>query len=153
MFLKNSSVNRNKVKNMKRLSLYIGLLLLNPTNGNCWWSLWTLEASNHYKISQKAIDSLSAEDFPDIKRFSKTIVEGTSGPTDDANAHGKITDAEVGYNGREDAGKFNGGDYKKWEEFAHIKYAAGNFNYGYSAYYYVALMTHLVQDQAVPGGR
>ncbi|MDO8803068.1 MAG: hypothetical protein Q7R35_01435, partial [Elusimicrobiota bacterium] len=111
-----------------------------------------MEDSTHYHITESAVNLLNTTTgYPDIRRFGDKIIKATSGPRDDANAHGKITDAEVGQIGRDDAANFNGGDFIKWWNYSDHKYKKRNFvGSGYNAYYYIGLMAHLVEDQAVP---
>ena len=137
---------------MKRLSYILFLILIFPMTTKAWWSLDALGLSTHRKISEKAVTLLNnTTDYPDIRRFGNKIINATTGPTNDANAHGKIKDVEMGYTGRDDAGKFDGGPFKKWKDFSQKKYKKSKFISGeYPAYYYIGLMAHLTQDQAVP---
>jgi hypothetical protein len=93
-------------------------------------------------------------EYPDIKKVKSGLFGGiedwTSGSTDDESAHGKTFDG--------DAGMYNGGPIDRWWGVAEYP-AYGVLNqykrfkisrFDSSAYYYLALMAHLVGDQAVP---
>jgi len=139
---------------MKRLYAFLLFLSLAST-ANAWWSFEDLgfPQSSHRKISEQAISLINTSAYPDLKkeRFGQTIIDATYGGGNDANAHGKLTDPEVGYTGRNDADKFDGGDFGPWWDYSQFKYKKMNFTgSGYAAYYYIGLMAHLVQDQAVP---
>ncbi|MBI5207265.1 MAG: hypothetical protein HY934_05675 [Candidatus Firestonebacteria bacterium] len=107
--------------------------------------------STHYAITEKAISLLSDAEYPDIKKYFKDdIINWSSGLTNDAGAHGKYSDPEIFYVGNPDAIKFNGGPFPKWWYGVTEKYTKFNFLGDKSAYYYIGLMCHLVEDQCVP---
>jgi hypothetical protein len=117
-----------------------------------WWTIYEpFTPSSHRLISTWAVDLTDPAEYLDIHRFSGTIIWGTATRENDDNAHGKLTDAEVDYVGSADAGKFNGGHFERWWDFSQFKHRRQNFiGEGYNAYYYIGLMAHLIQDQAVP---
>lgn len=106
---------------------------------NCWawWSARTLFSSTHHKITDDALDLVN-DSYADINRFGSDISNWTSGTTDDVRAHDGDALA-------------NGGPIHKWWGLAQEAYASRNLNSeDWSAYYYISLMMHLIEDQAVP---
>lgn len=135
---------------MRHLIVFIAFLLLFSQSGYAWWSAWVPDPSTHREITTSAVNSLPEDKYKDIHRFSGTIIGATSGPTDDANAHGKILEGDTEYPLAGEAGKFNGGPFLLWEKRAGDALKENILTSGQGAYYYVGLMAHLVQDQAVP---
>mgnify|MGYP001573979813 CR=1 FL=1 len=125
---------------MRWLKCFLFLVLSLCGNSYAWWSID--DPSTHGRISTWAISLLDSTEFPDIHRFSGTIIGATSGKTNDDIAHGKED--------RGDAGKFNGGDFGKWWKFATDGYKVASFTGDKNAYFRIGSMAHLVQDQAVP---
>jgi hypothetical protein len=86
---------------------------------NAWWSisLYNTEEdpenrSNHLQIGQEALNSISDQDYPDLKQMRSGLFDGyggigvwMSGPNDDENAYGKKYEAEY----QAEAKRFNGG--------------------------------------------
>ena len=102
-----------------------------------WWSATVLFDSTHHKLTESSINILGSS-YPDINKFNNDICDWTSGTTDDSRAH----------NGNS---TLNGGPIELWWYNAQQKYKAKDFATGdWSAYYYVSLMMHLIEDQAVP---
>lgn len=134
---------------MNKNAFVLILILLFTSNSYGWWSAGAGDTipSTHRQISEKAIALIKQdnEEYPDIAKFSETIVGATSGPTDDELAHGK--DDEL----HPDAGKYNGGPFKDWWDlFVLPSYKRTQFTGDLNAYYRIGSMAHLVQDQAVP---
>ncbi len=126
---------------MKRVLWFIGILifLLMTTKALAWWSVPSIVSSTHYKVTGDALSKLTATDYPDMQSqwFGPYIKKWTSGPNDDAAAHGGTAIP-------------NGGDWQSHWTDALTQYKSINFASGdRSAYYYIALMMHLVEDQAV----
>ena len=103
-----------------------------------WWSASNIFNSTHHNITDDSIN-LPGANYPDVTtKFSGDISDWTSGTTDDVRAH--AGDALA-----------NGGPIGQWWYNAQKQYKEGNFAAGdWSAYYYVGLMMHLIEDQAVP---
>ncbi|MBU2574635.1 MAG: hypothetical protein KKH28_11220 [Elusimicrobia bacterium] len=109
-------------------------LLFFSVSSFSWWSMWFFSDSTHYKMTTNSRGLLTA-DYPDVKtKFGGDISNWTSGPDDDKAAHGEDS-------------SLNGGPVARWQDNALELYKSGNLS---SAYYYTALLTHLVEDQAVP---
>lgn len=137
----------------------VGLLAARQQSAHAWWSVMAADTSTHLKIGKAAMDLLDQREFPDLARFRDLgsltpggIQAWMSGPTDDENAHGKKY--------RDDAGKFDGGPVLAWwgiddmhpDDGILPQHKAFNFlgTREYGVYYYLALLGHLVGDQAVP---
>jgi len=149
----------NRVRNVLVLVTIISALV--PASVcNAWWSMNQRGPTvpTHLQIGQAALDYISEEEYPDLKQMRSGIVGGIddwmSGKNDDRNAHGYKYETE--YQG--DAGRFDGGPVDRWwanpdypVDGVLAQYKAFNFDRrDYSAYYYLAMMAHLVGDQAVP---
>jgi hypothetical protein len=133
-----------------------------------WWSVpyyYSGGNSTHYNLASTAVSLLDTAMYPDIFKYrylnpqvDMGIIPWMSGGVDDANAHGKKYEQEHGVI----AADYDGGPIARWwginsPDFNYPndgvlpQYKAFNFANGdYSAYYYLALMSHLVTDQAVP---
>ncbi len=163
---------------MKRAILALVVLFQVLVAPECyaWWAApgGGRVNSTHWKLGASALDLVKAiqvsdDKCPDIERFGMWSVDWTglekfgivpwmSGGTDDPNAHGKRYEDEFNVT----AGEYNGGPIKVWwgTETKHLnypndgvlkQYKAFNIADGdYSAYYYMAMMGHLVADQAAP---
>jgi len=137
---------------MKKTIAVIALLLfVYVSSAAAWWSVpyvnFKLENSTHYLLTSDA-RTLAGSDYPDVTvKFGGAISNWTSGGTDDARAHNQDSETLQTLNKL-----LNGGPIADWWRKAKIKYSQDrNFNSGdWSAYYYVALMMHLIEDQAVP---
>ena len=107
------------------------------------WSWWSVPAnfsgSTHYRITKSAEGLIDSSNYPDVvAKFGTDISNWTSGTSDDAAAHGGTAIP-------------NGGRIDIWWARAQEEYQAFNFNSGdRSAYYFVANMMHLIEDQGVP---
>jgi len=124
----------------KRIVVIIFFYVLLATNGWGWWSVpINLSGSTHHRLTDDA-QNLIGSDYPDVtNKFGGNISDWTSGTTDDARAHAGDILA-------------NGGPIDDWWDRALEKYQSFNFASGdWSAYYYIALMMHLTEDQAVTG--
>jgi len=151
------------MKHAWNILLFVAILsaLIPTTVCNAWWSisLYNTEEdpdnrTTHLQIGQEALNTISELEYPDLKQMRSGIAGGIedwmSGPTDDERAHGKKYQA--------DAGEFNGGPIDRWwrnskypDDGVLPQYKVFIFDRSdYSAYYYLAMMAHLVGDQAVP---
>ncbi len=133
--------------------------LLLPDHCYGWWSA-PPASSNHGVLAKDAVDltgDLAGDQYAlDLQAACAYGNAGMwrwmSGPGNDESAHGK-DDLHP------DAGMYNGGPIDRWwgvdaeypTEGVLPQYRRFNFDvYNWSAYYYLALMGHLVADQAVP---
>ncbi|MBP7654635.1 hypothetical protein KA977_14525, partial [Candidatus Dependentiae bacterium] len=110
-----------------------------------WWSVPPF-GSTHYYLSDEAKKLITAIEYPDITtRFGNDICAWTDGSTDDASAHNDYID-----NNGEDGKKNDGAIKVHWEKgfdkYKNFKFSSNDED----AYYYFGLMTHLVEDMAVP---
>ncbi|MCX5792476.1 MAG: hypothetical protein NTY45_09755, partial [Elusimicrobia bacterium] len=139
---------------MKRIKLSLLFLLLFPRSAQSWWSFEkaNIPWSSHRLITQSAMSLIQETgEYPDLNKFSSVILEATTGDANDAKAHGKILAGDPDYPLANEAGRFNGGPFDLWQKRALARYNAQDFaGTENSSYYYFALMTHLLQDQAVP---
>lgn len=143
-------------------SVILLAVVLQGSSAFGWWSAYTGTVdSTHFKIAQQAY-LMIGDDYPDIITYRdrgpglEGGLEGwMSGPTDDVNAHGKKYEMEYNV----EAQDFNGGPILAWwgndpsypEDGVLVKYKQFNFSDGeYSAYYYLALMAHIISDHGVP---
>jgi len=135
---------------MKRFWGILFLLFVCRTTAYAWWSV--PPAATHKGITEEAISVLDPVEYRDIRRFSSQIIAATYGSSNDYNAHGKIleNDSEEYNPLAEFAGKFNGGPFELWQNRAYRYGYLSTDEHGYSGVYYIGLMAHLVQDQAVP---
>jgi len=154
--------------------------LLVATDTYAWWSVPGLGRmeSTHAKLGMKMLSAINpnsaSPEYPDIARFgnftdNQTFIGGIvpwmSGGTDDENAHGqryRLEDAPLNpaTNEKWKAGDLNGGPIQSWwgtsldhpHDGVLVRYKEFEFagREDYTAYYYMALMAHLVTDQAVP---
>lgn len=133
---------------MKRTALFIGFIifLFSASNATAWWSAVVYNESTHHKLSDSALAKIDSASYPDIIKFKAAISNWTSGPSDDANAHDGTAIP-------------NDGSVKilwRWSQEQYMKFnfaTGGPSTYtaqNGSAYYYIANIAHLVEDQAVP---
>lgn len=124
-------------------------------NSHAWWSL-ELVGYRGLDTHRKITNAVTAKhedgsEYADIKKFSSVITEGASTQGNDEKAHGKLLAGDTTYPLADLAARFDGGPYELWYKRGLDRYKNGQFSGGTdSAYFYFALMTHLVEDQAVP---
>ena len=109
--------------------------------------------STHRPTTVEGIALLQRFDdqYPDIVKYQTDIADWSSGVSDDSAAHGANADPDGGWQGIEDAINYNGGPFSKWWEIVTKRYRHFRFSHAdQSAYYYVGLMSHLLEDQAAP---
>jgi len=139
---------------MKRITQFLLLLLLFPWPARSWWSFEkeNIPWSSHRRITQSALSLIQdTNEYPDLNKFSSVILETTTGDANDADAHGKILVGDPDYPLANEAGRFNGGPFALWQKRAVDRYKEQHFaETKNGTYYYFGLMTHLLQDQAVP---
>lgn len=140
---------------MTCLKCLLFLLLAFPSNSHAWWSLELFGykgLDTHRKITNAVTAKYEGDsEYADIKRFSSVITEGAGTQENDAIAHGKLLASDTNYPLADSAERFDGGPYELWYKRGLVRYKNGQLSGGTdSAYYYFALMTHLVEDQAVP---
>lgn len=144
---------------MRHLGSVLLLIVALQGNSLAWWSLELLGykgLDTHRKITTAVTAKYEdGSEYADIKKFSSVITEGTSTQDNDAKAHGKkLADDPndlLNYPLANEAERFDGGPYELWYKRGLERYKSGQFSGGTdSAYYYFALMAHLVEDQAVP---
>lgn len=133
---------------MKKAIIALALLLsIYVSTVTAWWSVPTdFSGSTHYKLTDDA-RTLIGSDYPDIIKFGVDISDWTAGSTDDARAHNQNSETLETLNKL-----LNGGPIRDWWDKAQTQYIdSHNFDSGdWSAYYYIALMMHLIEDQSVP---
>lgn len=141
------------------------VLCASPEKCYPWWSLNIngVENTSHYRLSEEAIGIVDPLEYPDVSEAwysSLTLKLWTTLPSNDNNAHGYRYDT--------DAGKYDGGPIVRWwgasdsaqfpeypqdgvlAQYGRLNILGNETGGQYSAYYYLALMAHLVEDQAVP---
>jgi len=127
------------------------LLFVYVSSASAWWSETAAQVFNstHRNLTGSARGLLNNADYPDIEKYGSDISNWTSGGTDDIRAHNPDSE-NVPVSALDPL--LNRGPIDVWWKRAQIKYKEDrNFNSGdWSAYYYVALMMHLIEDQAVP---
>ncbi len=151
---------------MKKLALALLFLVFGASQSWAWKSVGLFGFdidSTHHKISERAISMISSNhpsEYPDVTSYyGNRISNWSSGLADDMNAHGQIldipyTDPRYGDTGH--ALDFDGGPYTDWDDNMRARYLSLDFVTGdsffgtKSAYYYLGLMVHLIEDQAVP---
>ncbi|MFH0875828.1 MAG: hypothetical protein V1859_07865, partial [archaeon] len=123
---------------MRKIKIGVVLIVLLTTSVFAWWSATVLFNSTHHKLTDSARNILDTT-YPDVTtKFGGDVSNWTSGSTDDTRAH-------------EGNSLANGGPIGDWWDKAQEEYKKGNFASGdWSAYYYVGLMMHLIEDQGVP---
>jgi len=95
--------------------------------------------STHYKLTRDAIKLIDKYAYKDVAdKFAGDIKDCTSGSTDDANAH----DMNAAANGCIDINS-------NWK-VAYFQYKNLQLKGNWSAYYYIALIAHLIEDMAAP---
>jgi hypothetical protein len=124
------------------------ILLVTPAMA--WWSVPTyLSGSTHHRLTDAAEGLLPASgSYPDVTiQFGPYMSDWTSGSTDDTRAHNLDSDKpETTLNPL-----LNVGPIEVWWIKAKEKYNLRKFgSTDWSAYYYISLMMHLVEDQSVP---
>jgi len=136
---------------------FIFMLLLSQNN-YAWWSIEPLNGnSSHRNITNKALNDSTLNEYPDLVGYKDKIIEWSTLAENDQNAHGRKYENQYGVT----AIDFNGGPYPWWwdrpetNDGVLVKYKKHRFinnlaNDDYAAYYYLAMMCHLIEDQAVP---
>jgi hypothetical protein len=121
---------------VKRQILFLIFLLLFLPKLSFAWSSGGGPANTHYRMSQDAISTLDAKEYPDIDRYQFILDEGSA--SEDAHAYGGSPSNPI----------FNGGDvYNWWIKTVLPAYKSYDF---FTAYFKIGEVCHLTQDQAVP---
>ena len=146
---------------MKKFAVLFLIFILIPRISYAWKSALP---STHHAVTEKAIknikESAEGSQYPDITRyFDRQIANWSSGLLDDKNAHGRISeDPNISQNLKDKALDYNGGPFEDWktamieryQRMEFIQVPGESFFGDKSAYYYVGLMAHLIEDQCVP---
>ncbi len=132
----------------KTIALIALFMLVYVTAAFAWWSVPTgFSGSTHHKLTDSAEGLLSGSNYPDIIKFGGDVSDWTSGKTDDARAHNLDSEDPATVLNT----LLDGGPIGTWWDRAQREYKNNNYNSGdWSTYYYIALMMHLIEDQAVP---
>lgn len=123
----------------RKIIVAIILLMVAPVNVYGWISQSLNYTGNtHYKLTNDAIGLIDSNSCQYVPMFSKEIKKWTTNLLNDTEAHGgNLSD--------------NGGNPKFLWEKAEAGFDSGNIAGGKnSAYHYIALIIHLIEDQAVP---
>lgn len=123
--------------NIRKILIIIYIFLILAVNVYAWWSFPYI-VSTHYKLTNDAINLINSDSCQYVTQFNNDIKKWSSGYENDKNAHnGDI--------------KRNFGDPDVFWEDAKTAFDAGNIAGGKSsAFYYISLIIHLIEDMAVP---
>ena len=137
---------------MSRTKYFLSAILLGGLSANvcAWWSLEADDLSTHKKISGSVMYKIiDTGKYADLRQFSGTLIDGTSGKDNDNNAHGELLTGDTNYPLAAYSKNYDGGPFKLWYDLGLERYKSGKFTGDTdSAYYYFALMTHLVLCKA-----
>jgi hypothetical protein len=130
----------------KTIITLVLLLFVYLSSAAAWWS-FPAAVSTHDSLTTSAEGLLNASEYPDVvTKYGANLIEWTAGGTNDVRAHNPDSETLTDLNSY-----LNDGPIADWWDRAKREYKGLNFNSGdWSAFYYIALMAHLTEDQAVP---